>query len=71
LGVFGFGYEDDPRSVFVQSVDNAWTLDLPPPFHLRSMCQNGRHQGPSQVARGWVHHEPGWLVDHQDILILE
>src|SRR5690554_4245289 len=60
------GHHHNAGGVFIQPVHNAGPGQV---FHFRRIVQQRIHQGAVGMARRRVHHQPGRLVDHQQVLV--
>ena len=61
-------HQDQTRGVFVQPVDDPRPFDLPHPADLRRVSEHRAHQRAALVAGRRMHHHPGRLVDHQQVV---
>ncbi len=66
LRLDGLGHHHQTGGVLVQAVDDAGTRYVD---DIRHMVQQCVEQGAIGVARSRVDHQPGRLVDHQDVVI--
>ena len=64
---WGAGHHHQAGGVLVQAVHDAGTRQA---RQALVVVQQGVLQGAVGVARGRVHHQPGGLVDHQQVLVL-
>ena len=66
-----FGRHDAAAGVFVESVDNAWSLLAPDSRKLFAVMQESIDQCPVPVASGRMDNHPGRLVDDYKILVFK
>ena len=60
--------EQQPRRVLVDAMDDASARDF---LESRRVVQQAVHQGAAGIACSGVYHQPGGLVDDQQVFVLE
>ena len=71
VGLLILGQQDQARSLLIQPVYHSRPLLAAHPLDIRGMRQRGVHQRPAVMPRRRVHHHPGRLIDHDQVLIFE
>ena len=66
LGLQGLGHHHQAGGVFVQAMHDTGTRHVD---DVRHVVQQGIEQGAVGMARRRVDHQPGRLVDHQDLVV--
>ena len=71
MGGIRLGRHDDPAGLLVQSMDNARAPGRPDGAQIiATVEQEGMRESVISGAFPGVNHHPGWLVDHDKVLVL-
>ncbi len=70
VGWVVFGADDAARSIFIESVDDAWSLDSADAGELSlAVVEEGVDEGARAVSGSGVDDEPGGFVDDDDVFV--